>query len=263
VARAVSRWKLIVGAAVTVAVAVTAVVLVRPWIDVYTNAAPPEQFDRPLSAPPDTHGRDVITIAHNAGNNAATTAAALRDGADAIEIDVITVDDTLAAGRAHSWRWLAELVFRGQSLTEAWHHVQTAKIVQLDLQETDRELLQALTAFLRHVPPGPRIMVSTRNADAIRYLHPRLPRTISLIFTVPFPDAVTKVETSPALVHIIDGITVFDGLVDADLVAWAHQRKLFVFAWTVEDEDTLNRLLRLNVDGITTNNLAIMKALSR
>jgi glycerophosphoryl diester phosphodiesterase len=261
-AGAMPRWKLIVTAAVTVMVAVSAGVLARPLIAQYTNAAPPEQFDRPLSAPPNTHGRAVITVAHNAGNHPDTTAAALRLGADAIEIDVITVDGELAAGRAHGWRWLAELVFRGQSLAEAWDAARAAKIIQLDLQETDRGLLKALTKFLRHRPPGPRIMVSTRSSTAIRYLRPRLPSTVSLLFTVPFPDAVTKLRTTPALAHAIDGITVFDGLVSADLVTWAHTRQLSVLAWTVNDEQTLNRLLRLGVDGIATDNLAIISALS-
>jgi hypothetical protein len=258
-----SRWKLIIAAAVAVAIVVPAAVLLPPLIDVYTNAAPPRQVDHPLSAPPDTQGRDVLTIAHNAGNNAGTTAAALRYGADAIEIDVITVHGSLAAGRAHAWRWLAERVFRGQSLAEAWRHARTATIVQLDLQETDRGLLRELTEFLHDAPPGPRVMVSTRDSDALRYLHARLPRTVSLIFTVPFPDAVDYLRATPTLVHLIDGISVFDGLIDADLVEWAHQRDLLVIGWTVRDEDTLNRLLRSRVDGITTDNLAIIGALAR
>lgn len=262
IAGVVSRRRLVVAAAVTVAVVVIAGVLARPWIAEYTGSAPPEQFTRPLSAPPAAREHDVITIAHNAGNDAGTTAAALRHGADAIEIDVITVHGSLAAGRAHGWRWLAELVFRGQSLAEAWDNVGAAKIVQLDLQETDRGLLRALAAFLRDAPPTPQIMVSTRDPAAIHYLHPRVPSTVSLLFTVPFPDARAKVRASPALVHAIDGLTVFDGLVDAELVAWAHRHGLRVLAWTVNDGQTLNRLLRAGVDGVATDNLAVIDALS-
>ena len=49
--------------------------------------------------------------------------------------------------------------------------------------------------------------------------------------------------------------------VDA-LVRWAHEHRLVVLAWTVNDSDGLDRLLELDVDGITTANLAIVRALS-
>jgi glycerophosphoryl diester phosphodiesterase len=51
------------------------------------------------------------------------------------------------------------------------------------------------------------------------------------------------------------------GLVDAHLVTWVHQHKLLILAWTVNDSQRLNQLVRLHVDGITTANLAILRAL--
>ena len=54
----------------------------------------------------------------------------------------------------------------------------------------------------------------------------------------------------------------FQGLVTASLVTWAHQRKLLVIAWTVNDGTRLNQLQRLDIDGITTANLAMMRALA-
>src|SRR4051794_34353015 len=60
-------------AAIVIAVLTIAVgILARPWVRIYIGAAPPEQFDHPLSAPPDTAGRDVLAVGHNAGNNADT-----------------------------------------------------------------------------------------------------------------------------------------------------------------------------------------------
>jgi glycerophosphoryl diester phosphodiesterase len=56
-------------------------------------------------------------------------------------------------------------------------------------------------------------------------------------------------------------VSVFQGLVDANLVAWLHQHKLLILAWTVNDGRRLNELVRLGVDGITTANLAILRAL--
>jgi glycerophosphoryl diester phosphodiesterase len=53
---------------------------------------------------------------------------------------------------------------------------------------------------------------------------------------------------------------VFQGLVDASLVSWLHQHKLLILAWTVNYSQRFNELVRLGVDGITTANLAILKA---
>jgi len=41
----------------------------------------------------------------------------------------------------------------------------------------------------------------------------------------------------------------------------AHRHKLLILAWTVNDSQRLNELVRLGVDGITTANLAILQAL--
>jgi glycerophosphoryl diester phosphodiesterase len=51
--------------------------------------------------------------------------------------------------------------------------------------------------------------------------------------------------------------------VDANLVTWVHAHGLVILAWTVNDSEHFNQLVRLGVDGITTGNLAILRALSR
>jgi glycerophosphoryl diester phosphodiesterase len=258
----VSRRRVFIAAGATVAV-IAAVVIAWPWVRVYTGAARPAQFYRVLSPPAANVERHVLGVAHNAGNNAATTSTALDFGADVIEIDVITARGTLVAGRAHGWRWLAERVFRGQTLAKAWQHAEAAKIIKLDLQQTDHGLLNALVGFLHTVPAGPQVMVSTRDPDAIKYLHPRVSGAVRLLFSVPFPDAVTRIRGDQALADAVGGISVFQGLVDTQLVSWAHTRGLLVLAWTVNDGDHLNHLLHLGVDGITTMNLAVLRALSR
>ena len=256
----VSRRRLLIAGLIATTV-ITAVVIAWPWARIYTGTAPPDQFYRPLSPPVEMPARQVLGVAHNAGNHTATTAAALRYGADVIEIDVVEARGRLAAGRAYGWPWLAELVFQGETLADAWRHAAAAKIVQLDLQQTDRSLLDALVRFLDHRAGRP-VVVSTRDASAIVYLRPRLSPAIRLLFSVPFPHAVAKVRHDRALIHAVDGISVFQGLVGTDLVRWAHQRKLLVLAWTVNDARRLDELLRLGVDGITTDNLAILQALA-
>jgi hypothetical protein len=68
--------------------------------------------------------------------------------------------------------------------------------------------------------------------------------TVTLLFSVPFPEAVTRIRDDHALTDAVGGISVFQGLVDTQLVSWAHSRGLLVLAWTVNDGDRLNQLLR-------------------
>lgn len=248
-------------AVVAVAVLVIGVVVALPSIRVYTGVAPPYQSDIAVSPPAGGRVRQVLGVAHNAGNSAATTTRALRQGADVIEIDVITARGTLVAGRTQRWPWLAEHLFRGQSLARAWEHSAAARVVQLDLQQDDQRLLDSLVRFLAERPHRP-VMVSSRDPAAIEYLRPRLPASVRLVLSVPFPQAVQRVRTDTSLARAIGGISVFHGLVDRDLVNWAHARHLVVFAWTVNDDEQLDELLRLGVDGISTDNLAILRALS-
>ena len=95
---------------------------------------------------------------------------------------------------------------------------------------------------------------------ALLYLHSRLPG-VTMLFSVAGPDAVHQLQSDLALHKAIGGVSVFQGLVDANLVAWVHQHKLLILAWTVNDSQRFNQLVRLGVDGITTGNLAILQAL--
>ncbi|HZC64153.1 MAG TPA: glycerophosphodiester phosphodiesterase, partial [Streptosporangiaceae bacterium] len=202
----------------------------------------------------------VLGVAHNAGNNLGTLAAALHYGADVIEIDVISARGQLVAGRDHWPPWLARQLFRGPTLMQAWDHAAGAGIVKLDLMQADRGFLDDLVAFLAQRAGSRRVMISSRDQDALLYLHSHL-HDVTLLFSVASPDAVHQLKSDPALQKAIGGVSVFQGLVDANLVGWVHQHKLLILAWTVNDGQRLSQLVRLGVDGITTANLAILRAL--
>ena len=253
------RWVI---AGVLVVVLAAAVIVAWPLVQLYTGAAPPAQFYDKVELDPALAGDypRVLGVAHNAGNNLGTLAAALRFGADVIEIDVISARGQLAAGRDHWPSWLAGQVFRGPTLVQAWDHAAAASIVKLDLQRTDRGLLDDLVTFLKSRAGSRRVMISSRDAGALLYLHRRLP-DVTLLFSVAGPDAVHHLQSDPVLQEAIGGVSVFQGLVDANLVTWVHEHKLLILAWTVNDGERLNQLVRLHVDGITTANLAILRAL--
>jgi glycerophosphoryl diester phosphodiesterase len=198
----------------------------------------------------------------NAGNNLGTLSTALRYGADVMEIDVISARGQLVAGRDHWWGWLARQVFRGPTLMQAWDGAVAAGIIKLDLMQTDRVFLDDLVAFVAPRAGSRHVMISSRDRSVLLYLHGRLPG-VALLFSVAGPDAVHQLESDSALQQAIGGVSVFQGLVDTNLVTWVHAHKLVILAWTVNDGDRFNQLVRLGVDGITTGNLAILRALSR
>jgi hypothetical protein len=83
------RWAI---AGLLVVVLVAAVIVAWPLVQRYTGAAPPAQFYEKVELDPALTGDypHVFGVAHNAGNNLGTLAAALRYGADVVEIDVIS-----------------------------------------------------------------------------------------------------------------------------------------------------------------------------
>ena len=253
------RWVI---AGVLVVALTAGVILAWPLVRLYTGAAPPAQFYEKVTLDPALAQRypQVLGVAHNAGNNPGTTAAALRDGARVIEIDVLSARGQLVAGRPMPWPWLAGRLFRGPTLTEAWDDAAAADVTKLDLMQTDRTFLDELAAFLASRADSRRVMISSRDAAALLYLHRRLP-DVTMLFSVAYPEAVHQLQTDRTLQEAIGGASVFQGLVDANLVSWLHQHKLIILAWTVNDGQRFNQLVRLGVDGITTANLAILRAL--
>ena len=255
------RWAIAGGLVIAL---VVGAVVAWPYVQRYTGSAPPPQFYDKVQLEP-ALARDyprVLGVAHNAGNNLGTLSTALRYGADVIEIDVISARGRLVAGRNQPWGWLTRQLFRGPTLVQAWDGAAAAGIIKLDLKQTDRRFLNDLVAFLAARAGSRRVMISSRDSSALLYLHSRLPG-VTMLFSVAGPDAVHQLKSDSALQRSIGGVSVFQGLVDTNLVTWVHAHKLVILAWTVNDSERFNQLVRLGVDGITTDNLAILQALSR
>ena len=255
------RWAIAGGLVIAL---VAAGVVAWPYVQRYTGSAPPPQSYDTVQLEP-ALARDypqVLGVAHNAGNNLGTQSTALRYGADVIEIDVISARGQLVAGRNHWWGWLARQVFRAPSLVQAWDGAAAAETIKLDLMQTDRRFLDDLVAFVAPRAGSRRVMISSRDSSALLYLHRRLP-DVTMLFSVAGPDAVHQLKSDSSLQSAIGGVSVFQGLVDGNLVTWVHAHKLVILAWTVNDSERFNQLVRLGVDGITTGNLAILRALSR
>ena len=255
------RWRWVISGVVLIALVAGAIVA-WPYVQLYTGAAPPAQFYQKVQPEP-ALAQDsprVLGVAHNAGNNLGTLATALRYGADVVEIDVISARGQLVAGRDQPLPRLARQVFQGPTLAEAWDRAAAADVVKLDLKQTDRGFLNDLVAFVAPRAKSRRVMIASGDPGTLLYLHSRLPE-VTMLFSLGSPDAVHQLQSDPALRKAIGGVSAFQGLVDANLVGWLHQHKLLVLAWTVDDSQRFNELVRLGVDGITTANLAILRAL--
>jgi hypothetical protein len=252
------RW--VIGGALLAALVAVAIVLAWPHVRVYTGAAPPEQFYQKVQLEPSLDYKHVLGVAHNAGNNLGTLAKALRYGAGAIEIDVISARGRLVANRVQPVPQLARLLSLAPTLAEVWDRAAAADVVKLDIKQSDRGFLDELIAFLAPRAKSRRVMIASGDPAALLYLHSRLP-DVTLLFSAGWPDAVHKLQSDRALQETIGGVSLFQGLADANLVAWLHEHKLFVLTWTVNDSQRFNELVRLGVDGITTANLAILRAL--
>ena len=136
-------------------------------------------------------------------------------------------------------------------------------IIKLDLMQTDRSFLDDLVAFLAPRAGSRRVMISSRDQSALLYLHTPPARRHPCCSVWPGPMRSTSCSRTPRLQRAIGGVSVFQGLVDMNLVTWVHQHKLLILAWTVNDSQRFNQLVRLGVDGITTANPGHPRALEK
>jgi hypothetical protein len=225
----------------------------------YVGTLPPEQFYAPVEAGGVDHA--MFAVAHNAGNNASTATRAIEHDAEVVEIDVLSARGTMVAMRPQPLPWLADRVFQGPTLDEAWRETARASAVLIDLKETDRDVLDELVSFLRTHSTARTVLISTRDPGALVYLHGKVDAL--LLFTLAFPPAIDRLEADPALQRATDGVSAYEGLLDADLVQRLHRRHQLVVAWPVNDPERLEELADLRVDGVTTDNLAILEMLDR
>lgn len=247
---------------VLVIVLAVGLTLAWPSLQRYAGALGPPQFYRQSDLALVPHDPAIIAVAHNAGNNPDTTSVALEYRADVIEADVITARGELVAGRNQPWRWLAELVFQGPALAEVWDDVPADVAMLLDLKRDSPGFVNQLTHFLRERAGTRQVWLSSPDLSLLRELQRRVPG-VSVLLTLAFPDDVASLRAHPGWRQVIDGVSVFHGLVDRDLLGWLHQRQVLVFAWTVNSARQARTLVQDGVDGITTDNLAILRATGR
>jgi hypothetical protein len=205
----------------------------------------------------------VVVVAHNSGDRITTTREALAHGAEVIEIDVVSVSGVLYAAHATPPRFVTRHIYQGPPLASAWAAAADAKAIKFDLKETSPRYVNLVLSFLaaHHSPENdPPVIVATRDRRALETFHSRAPEVI-LLLSIGSPAQFDALARDDALIELIDGVTIKQTLLNEERATWLQDHDLMTFAWTVNNLDRLNQLVTLGVDGITTDNLAIMELL--
>ncbi|MGH2548880.1 MAG: glycerophosphodiester phosphodiesterase, partial [Thermomicrobiales bacterium] len=183
---------------------------------------------------------------------------ALAFGADVIEVDVVAIGNELYAAHDQPNQRIGSVTFRGPTLAEIWNAVDGTSQIELDLKESSPRFLSTLISFLEDRDNGEGVIVSSRSFTALSTIHDQLPG-VTLVYSVGDHATLVALQSNDDLVELIDGVSIRASLLDSDTVDWFKEHDLLVLAWTVNDFATVDDLLELGVDGVATDNLAIIE----
>ena len=225
----------------------------------FTAGLTPLQFSAKLQVDLRDDYRDVLGVAHNAGDDLGATFEAAAHGVDAIEIDVTSVGGELHASHDAPVPLLDTLLFRGPHLEEAWNAARLRETVLLDLKESSSGYLDDVRRFLA-TRRDRRLIIQTRDVASLRVLARTVPwaQRLQLVFD---ERDLERLHRHRELVAQIDGVSVRDRLLSPPEHAWLRSRGLKTFAWTINDEQRMNELVARGLDGLITDRLDIMALL--
>lgn len=207
--------------------------------------------------------RGTFVVAHNAGDSLNEAREALRHGSDILEIDVVPFTGQLYAGHSEPQGRIATRWFRGPLLRDVLEATTEADAVQLDLKSSAGWYVDALVDLLNDEDlAGRRFMISARDPGTLAVLSERAPHALRAL-SIGEAHELAALRANPELAATLDGVTIRETLLDAEVAAWLREHSLFVNAWVVNDVCRANELIDLGVGAITTDNLALMQALGR
>ncbi len=136
------------------------------------------------------------------------------------------------------------------TLADTFEAVRGRCALMIDLKEEEFEI-ELVAAIHAAGLPREQIVVpggTARSRALIRRLDPTIPLSLSL--GAEWDDRLTdrfiqEIDT--------DAVTWQYHLITAERVARLHERGLFVYTWTVDDPDTMQRVVHAGVDGVISN----------
>jgi glycerophosphoryl diester phosphodiesterase len=202
--------------------------------------------------------RHLFAIAHNGGDSIEAAQAATAYGARVVEIDVAAAGGELFVSHDRPLPSLGLLPLDAPPLEDIWLIAARARAVQLDLKQSSTLLLQLLVDFLR-AHRDVEVIVTSQRVSVLRTLRNETP-WVRRFLSVRNRLELTRVRLDP-LVGDLQGVSVREDLLDEATVRWLHERQLVVTAWIVNDRRRLDELVSAGVDGVATDNLAILDLL--
>ncbi|MBI1357783.1 MAG: hypothetical protein GC160_25890 [Acidobacteria bacterium] len=193
-----------------------------------------------------------------AENTIAAFEEALRQGADGIELDVrqtadgrlVVVHDSVVGDRAVQNTPYADLIASeaGRSiplLEEALEKFGKSTVIDIELKTGGFESEAA--ELIRQYTNPEKMVVSAFDAKALLVMHDVLPEVqLGYIYN--------RTQDEEARHHApIDVVIPQFRLASRELIEDVHDQGLEVWAWTVNDDAEISRLLRLGVDGLITD----------
>ncbi|HUF53915.1 MAG TPA: glycerophosphodiester phosphodiesterase [Dehalococcoidia bacterium] len=207
--------------------------------------------------------RGIAVVAHNSGNRRTSINTAQTAGIPIIEIDVRTVNNRLYAAHSAPAPIVGHYFTQSVPLSVAWAQADDAPAIKLDLKDSSDTFLNELFSFLEsRLSEEHGLIISSRSEYALARAREVLPQA-TLLLSVASWGRVDLVQTDPAISDTIDGITVSTTLLEEEEdVRLLKENGLLVYVWVVNHLGDLNRLVQWGVDGVTTDNLAIIELLA-
>jgi len=266
--RAVRR----VGGAVACVLGVGAVLIWRvEAVRAVTVGAPPRLVHAPASPGLPSPDRDALGVAHNAGNSLEAAWTALAHGAEVVEVDVVRVGGVLRAGHDAPVPVVADALFRGPRVEDVWHVVRPRAQVKLDLKQTGDDDVRAVLAAVDRWTVRERtqeraaVVVTSRDPDAVHAVA-RADVTrrgdVHAFITLADRSSVRRLQADAGLRSVVRGVSVHHGLLDPATIGWLDAAGLDTIVWTVDDHARAHDLVASGVDGVTTDNLALLADLA-
>jgi glycerophosphoryl diester phosphodiesterase len=140
-----------------------------------------------------------------------------------------------------------------------WAETGNTPIV-IDLKEPSAGYRGILLDFLEAKAGEREVTVTSRSSRTLQEFQRRLPSATRLL-SVGSKSGLAVLGREPELREMIDGVSIRDGLLEEETMDWLKATDLAVYAWVVNDFERLNQLVEWGVNGIVTDNLAILELL--
>lgn len=156
---------------------------------------------------------------------------------------------------------ISQWLFRGPRLADVRGWNPEVPMLELDLKDPTAAATRLVAAFLVERRGERPVLVASRSAAQLLELRRRVPDA-RLLLSIGTAGELARVRADPSVLASVDGVTVSEALLDPGTIAWLGADDRLLVAWTVNDRHRAAELVRTGVDAVTTDDLALLRALS-